>query len=101
MNIFPVLTLTSVRKIIALAISHRRLAMVTFLLSATVAIGQVATPTFQPDQPSSGVFSPSEGTRQFSVQISCATVGATIRYTTNGADPTTSDATIASGGLVA
>ena len=32
-----------------------------------------------------------------SVTISCATIGATIHYTTNGIDPTTSDPTITSG----
>jgi alpha-tubulin suppressor-like RCC1 family protein len=34
------------------------------------------------------------------VTVSCATTGATIRYTTNGSDPTVSDPTIASGGTL-
>jgi alpha-tubulin suppressor-like RCC1 family protein len=34
------------------------------------------------------------------VVVSCATSGATIRYTTTGADPTTSDTTVTSGGSV-
>ena len=36
-----------------------------------------------------------------SVVVTCATPGATIRYTTNGIDPTTTDTTVASGGTVA
>src|SRR5439155_12431699 len=50
---------------------------------------QVAMPTFS-----------SEGGPYLqlqSVTVSCATPGATIRYTTNGADPTASDAVVASG----
>ncbi len=34
------------------------------------------------------------------VTITVATAGATIRYTTNGVDPTPADAAIASGGTV-
>ena len=49
----------------------------------------VATPTLSP---SGGSY-----TAPVSVQISCATAGATIHYTTNGVDPTTSDPTITSG----
>ncbi len=53
----------------------------------------VATPTFNPDggaHPGSSV----------NVTVSCATVGATIRYTTNGSEPTESSSTVASGGTV-
>jgi alpha-tubulin suppressor-like RCC1 family protein len=53
---------------------------------------QVATPTFTPD----GNYYNLEQ----SVRIDCATAGATINYTTNGMDPTSSDRTIASGGTV-
>ena len=45
---------------------------------------QVATPTFTPP---GGTFSSAQ-----SVSISCTTSGATIRYTTNGVDPTSSSA---------
>ena len=44
--------------------------------------GQVATPTFVPN---GGTF-----TASVDVAIACATDGATIRYTTNGSDPTAS-----------
>jgi len=53
---------------------------------------QVATPTFTPD----GNYYNLEQ----SVRIDCATSGATINYTTNGMDPTSSDRTVASGGTV-
>jgi Chitobiase/beta-hexosaminidase C-terminal domain len=53
--------------------------------SATYTI-KVATPTFNP--PSGTYSSP-----QF-VEISCATPGATIRYTTNGVDPTSTTGTV-------
>lgn len=43
----------------------------------------VATPTFNPSAP--GTF-----TNPISVRLACATQGATIRYTTNGSEPTTS-----------
>ena len=39
-------------------------------------------------------------TAQQSVVVTCATSGATIHYTTNGADPTEADPTVASGGTV-
>ena len=52
----------------------------------------VATPEFEPD---GGAFSSAQ-----SVTITCATVGATIHYTTNGIDPTESDAVVASGSSV-
>lgn len=47
--------------------------------------GTVATPTFSP---AGGTYSSAQ-----SVSISCATSGATIRYTTNGSDPTSSSTT--------
>jgi formylglycine-generating enzyme required for sulfatase activity len=53
----------------------------------------VVTPTFNPDggaHPGSSV----------DVRITCATPGATIRYTTNGSDPTTSSPTVISGSSV-
>lgn len=54
---------------------------------------QVAQPTFSPD---GGNFAGS-----VDVQISCATAGATIRYTTDGSTPTQTNGTIlASGGSV-
>jgi alpha-tubulin suppressor-like RCC1 family protein len=74
-------------------------ALVAGLVVALVAAasGQVATPAFQP---SSGIFSPSEGFSQFNVQVTCATPTATIRYTTNGAEPTTSSPVVANGGTI-
>lgn len=53
---------------------------------------QVATPQFSPG---GGTF-----TGSVAVTVTCATSGATIHYTTNGADPTESDQTVASGGTV-
>jgi alpha-tubulin suppressor-like RCC1 family protein len=73
---------------------------VLFLCIGGAAFAQVATPVFAPSQPGSGVFSPSEGASQFNVYVTCATSGATIRYTTNGSEPTTSSATIANGGAI-
>ncbi|MEI6971167.1 MAG: lamin tail domain-containing protein [bacterium] len=56
------------------------------------AIGQVATPQFSPD----------EGTYpdEFTVTVTCATPGTTIRYTTNNVDPATGDPALTSGGTV-
>jgi hypothetical protein len=48
----------------------------------TIQLPQVATPTFSP---AAGTYSSAQ-----SVSISCSTSGATIRYTTDGADPTSS-----------
>jgi N-acetyl-beta-hexosaminidase len=56
--------------------------------AAFTIIDKVATPTFSP---SGGEYSSSQ-----SVAISCATSGATIRYTTNGSEPTTSSPTYTS-----
>ncbi|NLE66144.1 MAG: S8 family serine peptidase, partial [Lentisphaerae bacterium] len=58
------------------------------------AAGAVATSTFTPDggaHPGSSV----------NVAVSCATAGATIRYTTNGSEPTESSPAVESGGTVA
>ena len=52
---------------------------VTFVVNP---VGTVAAPTFSPN---GGTFNSAQ-----SVTISCATAGATIRYTTNGSDPTVS-----------
>jgi hypothetical protein len=51
-----------------------------------------ATYTIQPEQVATPTFSPAAGTYSSaqSVTISCSTSDATIRYTTNGADPTSS-----------
>ena len=49
---------------------------------------QVATPTFSP---AGGTYTSAQN-----VAISCATSGATIRYTTNGSDPTASSTTYSS-----
>ena len=54
-----------------------------------ITTGAVATPTFSPAGGSSFT--------KRSVTIATATAGATIRYTTNGAEPTTTDTVIASG----
>lgn len=54
---------------------------------------RVATPTFSPN---GGSF-----TVNTNVTVSVVTAGATIHYTTNGQDPTTSDATVTSGNSVA
>jgi chitinase len=48
----------------------------------TITQQQVATPTFNP--------APGSYTGSVTVSILCATNGATIRYTTNGSDPTSS-----------
>jgi alpha-tubulin suppressor-like RCC1 family protein len=56
----------------------------------SISVAAVAAPTFGV---ASGVY-----TSRRTVTISCATAGATIRYTTNGLDPSVSDPTIASGG---
>ena len=60
--------------------------------SYTISTGAVAAPTFSV---ASGRYLSGK-----SVVISTATSGATIHYTTNGADPTASDPTIASGGTL-
>jgi uncharacterized protein (TIGR02145 family) len=54
---------------------------------------KVATPTFNP--------SPGNYTSAQNVTISCTTLGATIHYTTNGADPIESDPVLNGGGSVA
>ncbi|MCW4055279.1 MAG: chitobiase/beta-hexosaminidase C-terminal domain-containing protein [Candidatus Bathyarchaeota archaeon] len=56
----------------------------TFILNAP---GEVAAPTFAP---AAGTYSSSQ-----SVTISCSTSGATIRYTLDGSEPTSSSATCA------
>jgi alpha-tubulin suppressor-like RCC1 family protein len=53
---------------------------------------KVATPTLNP--PGGSFTSPTN------VQVSTTSPGATLHYTTNGAEPTTSDPTVASGGTV-
>jgi len=58
-----------------------------------VAAGNVATPAFDPDggaHPGTSV----------TVTVSCATSGATIRYTIDGSEPTELSSTVASGGTV-
>ena len=60
--------------------------------STGLAQGTVATPIFAPNAADSAV--------PLSVTITCTTLGATIRYTTTGVAPTTSDAVVASGGAV-
>jgi alpha-tubulin suppressor-like RCC1 family protein len=61
-------------------------------ISDTSYAWRVATPTFNP---ASGTFNADKP-----VVIAVDTVGATIHYTQNGADPTESDPTVASGGSV-
>ena len=53
-------------------------------------VAAVATPTFDPDGGTYG--------EPVAVTVSCATIGATMHYTTNGIDPTESDDVVASGG---
>jgi alpha-tubulin suppressor-like RCC1 family protein len=59
----------------------------------TLNVAGVATPVF--DVPA-GVY-----TSKRTVTVTCATAGATIHYTTNGLDPTPTDATVSSGGTIA
>ena len=62
-------------------------------LQVSIPAPQAATPAFTPD---GGTYSEAQ-----SVTITCATPGATIRYTTDGTDPTETNGTvIASGGTV-
>src|SRR5205823_8840695 len=53
---------------------------------------QVATPTFSPE---GGFYLQLQ-----SVTVSCVTAGATIRYTTDGREPTASDPVIVSGSTI-
>ena len=57
-----------------------------------VGIGQTLTPSVSPD---GGVYSTGQ-----TVTVTCATPGATIRYTLDGSEPTTSSPVIASGGTI-
>jgi alpha-tubulin suppressor-like RCC1 family protein len=68
------------------------LSLVDAAFITTVSAQQVATPTLAPNGGSFPI--------EQSVTVSCATSGATINYTTNGATPTSSDRTVASGGTV-
>jgi hypothetical protein len=74
---------TTTLKAMATAPGFTASAVATALYTIT-APQPVATPTFSP--------APGTYTSAQSVTISCATVGATIHYTTNGADPTTGSA---------
>jgi hypothetical protein len=58
------------------------------IFTVTQEAGKVATPTFSP--------APGTYTGSVTVTISCATSGATIRYTTNGTDPTSSSSVYSS-----
>ncbi len=55
-------------------------------------LGTVAVPTVNPG---AGTYVTTQ-----SVVVSCATAGATIRYTTNGVDPTENDSSVASGASI-
>lgn len=59
------------------------------LTGMSVMAARVATPTFSPK---SGTYSSAQ-----TVSILCSTTGATIRYTTNGTNPTSSNGTIYTG----
>ncbi len=59
--------------------------------TAVYTLTPVATPTFSPV---GGTYTSAQD-----VTVTCTTAGATIYYTTNGLDPTTSDAVIASGSV--
>ena len=63
-----------------------------FLLSAGYALSQVSAPVFTPAS--------AHGSTQFNVAVTCATPGAVIRFTTDGADSTVDDEVIASGNYV-
>jgi len=60
----------------------------TYYDSITLNYGSVATPVFSP---ASGTYSSVQ-----TVTVSCSTEGATIRYTTDGSEPTTTSTTYAS-----
>ncbi len=62
------------------------------LLSIGIANAQVATPVFNPQNAQAAV--------SLSVQVTCATAGTTIRYSTNGADPVSSDPVVSNGDYV-
>ena len=64
-----------------------------FMSTLNTAAVSVATPTFDPD----GGANPGNSV---DVTVSCGTSDATIRYTTDGTEPTESSTTIASGGTV-
>ncbi len=69
---------------------HNRVSAIKVTYSASGSTPTCATPTFSP---AAGTY-----TQAQSVSISCATEGATVYYTTNGQDPTTSS-TVYSGAI--
>ncbi len=86
------IALTDTTTITAIAYKPDWLPSATATGTYTLTTSAVATPTIQPG---TGTYPDHQV-----VTIACATAGATIRYTTTGADPTTSDATISSGGTI-
>jgi len=67
-------------------------ALMVVLATTPAAWATVASPVFDPEYGDSAVV--------FPVTVTCATSGATIRYTLNGSEPTTSDPIVASGATI-
>lgn len=63
-----------------------------FAAGSLAALGDVAAPAFDPGEGDSAA--------AFPVTVTCATAGATIRYTLDGSEPDTADQTVTSGGTV-
>jgi len=86
------LTISATTTVKACAYKSEMAPSVVASATYTINLGAVAAPSITP---ASGLY-----TTQQTITISTATSGATIHYTTSGADPTETDSTIASGGTL-